>query len=172
MRQKIKEQALRLWDTVKRLGFSSLWLSAVQTLSCLACFTVVNGLFRLDFQWEWLVYALGLALPVLWGVGGRTLPAKFRPSHGWEIWGFLLLWTALPGVLCCWADLGGPDILWVTLYPQLLSRMAWFYPLFDGPQPAHVINNLRPMSAAGTHVLMMAGFALGLWLAGRRKKRK
>ena len=55
MRQKIKEQALRLWDTVKRLGFSSLWLSAVQTLSCLACFTVVNGLFRLDFQWEWLV---------------------------------------------------------------------------------------------------------------------
>ncbi|NBI67989.1 hypothetical protein D1646_14500 [Pseudoflavonifractor sp. 60] len=170
MREKILERAFQGWGLLKRFGISSLWLAAVQTLSCLACAVVVNGLFSRDFQWEWLVYVLGLAMPVLWGIGGRALPDKFRPRGSWEIWSFLLLWTFLPGILCCWADLGGADILWVVLYPQMMARMAWFYPLFDGPQPAHVLNNLQPLAAAGTHVLMMAGFSIGM--CARRKKKK
>lgn len=170
MKEKVPERAGYGMDALKRLAFSSLWLAAMQTLSCLVCFVVINYVFGRNFQFEWLVYTLGLALPLLWGIGGRTLPAKFRPQKDWQTWIFLLVWTALPAFLCCWADLGGPDILWITFYPQMMARLTWFYPLFDGPQSAYVLNTLRPLAAAGTHVLMMAGFTAGLWLRRRQKE--
>ena len=151
----------------KRLAISTLWLAAVQTLSCLVCFVVINYIYGRNFQFEWLVYALGLALPLLWGIGGRLLPIKFRPKRGWQTWIFLLMWTVLPAALCAWADRGGPDILRMAFLPQLMARLAWFYPLFDGPQSAYVLYTLQPLAAAGIHVLMMAGFAIGLCI--RRK---
>lgn len=171
MREKMLGQAGLMFDVVKRFCFCTLWLAAAQVLSCLVCFWVVQLLFSRDYQLEWMVYALGMALPVLWGVGGHCLPAKFQIKGRWLTAFFLLLWTALPAVLCVWADLGGPDILWLTLYPQLMARLAWFRPLFEGAQHAYVLNNLQPLAAAGTHVLMMAGFAVGLWAKKRQKKK-
>ena len=55
---------------LKRLGISTLWLAAVQTLSCLTCFVVVNYVFGRDFRIEWMIYGLGILLPFLWGLGG------------------------------------------------------------------------------------------------------
>ncbi len=170
MRETVLAQAKQAFDVLKRVCFCSLWLTAEQVLSCLLCFGAVQLLFSKNYALEWMVYALGMALPVLWGVGGRCLPTKFQVKGRWQTAIFLLLWTCLPAVLCVWADLGGPDILWLTLYPQLMARLAWFRPLFEGAQPAYVHNNLQPLAAAGTHVLMMAGFAVGLWAKRRKKK--
>ena len=136
---------------LKRLGISTLWLAAVQTLSCLTCFVVVNYVFGRDFRIEWMIYGLGI-------LGRRQTGC------------FLIVWTVLPAALCVWAVRGGPNILRMVLYPQLLARLAWFYPLFDGPKSAYVLDTLRPLAAAGTHVLMMAGFAAGLWLRGGKQK--
>ena len=152
---------------LKRLGLSTLWLAAVQTLSCLICFVVVNYVFGRDFRFEWMIYGLGILFPILWGLGGYRL--KYCPLGRWQTALFLILWTALPAALCVWADRGGSDILWIVLYPQLMARLAWFYPLFDGPQSSHVLDTLRPLAAAGTHVLLMVGFAAGLRLKGRKQ---
>ena len=153
---------------LKRLGISTLWLAAVQTLSCLTCFVVVNYVFGRDFRIEWMIYGLGILLPFLWGLGGYRL--KCRPLGRRQTGCFLIVWTVLPAALCVWAVRGGPNILRMVLYPQLLARPAWFYPLFDGPKSAYVLFTLRPLAAAGTHVLMMAGFAAGLWLRGGKQK--
>ena len=153
---------------LKRLGFSTLWLAAMQILSCLTCFAVVNYLFGRDFRIEWMIYGLGILLPFLWGLGGYWL--KCRPLGRRQTGCFLIVWTVLPAALCVWAVRGGPNILRMVLYPQLLARLAWFYPLFDGPKSAYVLFTLRPLAAAGTHVLMMAGFAAGLWLRGGKQK--
>lgn len=151
---------------LKRLGVSTLWLAVVQALSWLTCFVVVNYAFGRDFRFEWMIYGLGILLPFLWGLGGYWL--KCRPSGRWQTALFLILWTALPAALCIWGDSGGPSVLWLILYPQMMARLAWFYPLFDGPKSAYVLFTLRPLAAAGTHVLMMTGFAAGLWLRGRK----
>ena len=153
---------------LKRLGVSTLWLAAMQALSCLACFVVVSYVFGRDFRIEWMIYGLGILLPFLWELGGYWL--KCRPSGRWQTGCFLIVWTVLPAALCVWVGRGGPNILRMVLYPQLLARLAWFYPLFDGPKSAYVLFTLRPLAAAGTHVLMMAGFAAGLWLKGGKQK--
>ena len=155
---------------LKRLGISTLWLAAVQTLSCLTCFVVVNYVFGRDFRIEWMIYGLGILLPFLWGLGGYWCPEKFLPGNRQQTGLFLLVWTLLPAALCVWAAQGGPVVLRVALFPQLMARLAWFYPLFDGPKSAYVLDTLRPLAAAGTHVLMMAGFAAGLWLRGGKQK--
>ncbi len=154
---------------LKRLGLSTLWLAAVQTLSYLICFVVLHYVFGRDFRFEWMIYGISILLPFLWVLGGYWI--KCRPLGRWETTFFLILWTALPAALCVWADRGGPNILWMVLYPQMMARIAWFYPLFDGPQSAYVLDTLRPLAAAGTHVLMMAGFAAGLWLRGRKQNK-
>ncbi len=157
-------------DSWKRFGFSSLWLLALQCFSCLICYGVLS-LFGRNYEWEWLVYGVSIALPFLWIIGGYWLLIDYRP-RGWRQHApVLILWTFLPAALCWWADQGGPDILLITLCPQLMARLAWFFPLFDGPQSAYVLNTLHPLAAAGTHGLLMAGFALGLH-TGRRRKRK
>ena len=92
---------------LKRLGFSTLWLAAVQTLSCLTCFVVVNYVFGRDFRIEWMIYGLGILLPFLWGLGGYWL--KYRPLGRWQTALFLILWTALPAALCIWGDSGGAE---------------------------------------------------------------
>lgn len=135
----------------------------------MTCFAVVNYVFGRDFRFEWLIYGLGILLPILWGLGGYWL--KYRPQGCWQAMFFLALWTVLPAALCVWADRGGPNILRMVFYPQLMARLAWVYPLFDGPQSAYVLDTLRPLAAAGTHVLMMAGFAAGLWLKGRKQNK-
>jgi hypothetical protein len=151
---------------LKRLGVSTLWLAAVQALSWLTCFVVVNYVFGRDFRFEWAIYGLGILLPFLWGLGGYWL--KYRPLGRWQTGCFLIVWTVLLAALCVWGDSGGPSVLWLILYPQMMARLAWFYPLFDGPKSAYVLFTLRPLAAAGTHVLMMTGFAAGLWLRGRK----
>ena len=151
---------------LKRLGVSTLWLAAMQALSWLTCFVVVNYAFGRDFRFEWMIYGLGILLPFLWGLGGYWL--KCRPLGRWQTGCFLIVWTVLPAALCIWGDSGGPSVLWLILYPQMMARLAWFYPLFDGPKSAYVLFTLRPLAAAGTHVLMMTGFAAGLWLRGRK----
>lgn len=156
-------------DTLKRWGFSSLWLAAMQTLSWLACFVAVNYLFGRNYRFEWLVYGLSVLLPFLWGLGGYWL--WYRPRGRGQTAAFLLLWTVLPAVLCWQADRGGADLLWLIFYPQLLARAAWFYSLFDGPQSAFVLNTLQPLAAAGTHILMMAGFAIGMRIKGKKRKK-
>ena len=153
---------------LKRLGVSTLWLAAVQTLSCLTCFVVVNYVFGRDFRIEWMIYGLSILLPFLWGLGGYRL--KCRPLGRRQTGCFLIVWTVLPAALCVWGDSGGPSVLWLILYPQMMARLAWFYPLFDGPKSAYVLFTLRPLAAAETHVLLMAGFAAGLWLRGRKQK--
>ena len=170
MKRNLTERTAGMRGWLIRFGFSSLWLAAVQVLSWLACFAVVNFLFGRNHQFEWLVYGLSALLPFLWGAGGYLLLVQYRPKGRGQNAVFLILWTVLPAILCWWADRGGPDILWLTLYPQLMARLAWFYPLFDAPQSAHVLNTLRPLAAAGTHILMMAGFSAGLW--ARRKRQK
>ena len=153
---------------LKRLGISTLWLAAMQALSWLTCFVVVNYVFGRDFRFEWMIYGLSILLPFLWGLGGYRL--KCRPLGRRQTGCFLIVWTVLPAALCVWAGRGGSNVLRMVLYPQLLARLAWFYPLFDGPKSAYVLFTLRPLAAAGTHVLLMAGFAAGLWLRGGKQK--
>ena len=108
----------------------------------------------------------------LWGLGGYWCPEKFRPENRRQAGLFLLVWTLLPAALCVWANQGGLEVLRIALFPQLMARLAWFYSLYDGPQSAHVLDTLRPLAAAGTHVLMMAGFAAGLWIRGKTQQKK
>lgn len=157
---------------VKRLGLSTLWLVAVQTLSCLTDFAVVICAFGRDFSFEWMFYGLGILFPFLWGMGGYWCPEKFLPENRRQAGLFLLVWTLLPATLCLWVSQGGPEVLRIALFPQLMARLAWFYPLYDGPQSAHVLYTLRPLAAAGTHVLMMAGFAAGLWIREKTQQKK
>ena len=76
-----------------------------------------------------------------------------------------------PARCVVWAAQGGPVVLRVALFPQLMARLAWFYSLYDGPQSAYVLDILRPLAAAETHVLMMAGFAAGLWIRGKTQQK-
>lgn len=154
---------------VKNYAFGGFWVLALQFISCLACWGVLL-LFGRDYELEWLVYSVGLLLPFLWGVTGYFFPRRFRISGRWRNMVFWLLFLALPAALCWLADLGGPDWLRLACTPQLMARLAWFSPLFDGPQSALVLDTLQPLAAAGTHLLLMAGFLLGLWFGRRRKK--
>lgn len=169
MRKKLGERLRGVWNTGKRYGFCIFWMLALQIISCLAVWGILL-LFGRDFQLEWLVYTAGFLLPFLWGVMGCCLPKQFR-LLGWrQNLIFWLLFTAAPAGLSWWADQGGPDWLWMACTPQLMARLAWFNPLFDSPQSAFVLNTLQPLSAAGTHLLLMAGFLLGLWFSRKRKK--
>ena len=159
MRKKLDGRLDGARDAGKRYGFCVLWMLALQFASCLACWGVLL-LFGRDFELEWLVYTLGLLLPFLWGVAGY---------HRWQSLIFWLLFLALPAALCWWAGQGGPDGLQLLCAPQLMARLAWFSPLFDGPASALVLNTLQPLAAAGMHLLLMAGFLLGMWFGRKRK---
>lgn len=169
MRKKLGEHLRQMWDTGKRYGFCIFWMLALQVMSCLACWGILL-LFGRDFELEWLVYTAGFLLPFLWGAAGYLLPRRFRIPGRWQNLVFWLLFLAAPAALSWWADWGGPEAMWLACTPQLMARLAWFSPLFDGPQSAFVLNTLRPLSAAGTHLLLMTGFLLGLWFGRKRKK--
>lgn len=171
MKRTFTEGTAGTQEIVKRLGLSTLWLATVQTLSCLANFAVLICAFG-DFSFEWMIYGLGILFPFLWGMGGYWCPEKFLPGDRQQTGLFLLVWTLLPAALCIWAGRGGPEVLRGALFPQLMARLAWFYSLYDGPQSAHVLDTLRPLAAAGTHVLMMAGFAAGLWIREKTQQKK
>lgn len=165
------EGTARTRGIVKQLWLSTLWLATVQTLSCLANFAVLICAFG-AFSFEWMIYGLGILFPLLWGMGGYWCPEKFLPGNRRQTGLFLLVWTLLPAALCVWAGRGGPEILRGALFPQLMARLAWFYSLYDGPQSARVLDTLRPLAAAGTHVLMMTGFAAGLWIREKTRQKK
>ena len=171
MKRTFIEGIARTRGIVKRLWLSTLWLATVQTLSCLASFAVLICAFG-DFSFEWMLYGLGILFPFLWGMGGYWCPEKFLPGDRQQTGLFLLVWTLLPAALCVWAGRGGPEGLWGALFPQLMARLAWFYSLYDGPQSARVLDTFRPLAAAGTHVLMMAGFAAGLWIREKTQQKK
>lgn len=156
---------------VKRLELSTLWLAVVQVLSCLASFAALICAFGKDFSFELMIYGLGILFPLLWGLGGYWCPEKFLPGNRQQTGLFLFVWTLLPAALCVWAAQGGPEVLRFALCPQLMARLAWFYSLYDGPQSAYVLDTLRPLAAAETHVLMMAGFAAGLWIRGKTQQK-
>lgn len=169
MKSIIPKGALERLNRAKKYLFCAFWIAALQFLSCLTCWGVLL-LFGRDFELEWLVYMLGFLLPFLWGASGCFFPSQFR-LLGWRQ--NLLFWLpflALPAALCWWADRGGPDWLWMVCTPQLMARLAWFNPLFSNPQSAFVLNTLQPLAAAGTHLLLMTGFLLGLWVSRKRKR--
>ena len=168
MRKKFDGRLDGARDAGKRYGFCVLWMLALQFASCLACWGVLL-LFGRDFELEWLVYTLGLLLPLLWGVAGYHFPHRFRIPGRWQSLIFWLVFLALPAALCWWAGQGGPDGLHLLCAPQLMARLAWFSPLFDGPASALVLNTLQPLAAAGMHLLLMAGFLLGMWFGRKRK---
>ncbi|MCI9157098.1 MAG: hypothetical protein HFF44_09220 [Lawsonibacter sp.] len=167
MREKIWRGVLGAADVVRRYGFCLVWLLALQFVSCLLCWGELS-LFGRDFELEWLVYGIGLLLPLVWGLAGYCVPARFRPRGRWQNVAFWLACTAPAAALSFWADRGGPEWLWMAFSPQLMGRLAWFFPVFNGPQSAHVLNTVRPLTTAAVHLLMMMGFLLGLYL-GRKK---
>lgn len=169
MKKNIAEQVRRAVAVWQRVGFCSLWLMAIQVLSCLAYFIVLS-LYGKDLRWEWLVYVMGLLLPFLWGLGGYWLLPKFRLHNLKYNFLFITIWTVFPAALCWWAEQGGPDILWITLYPQLMACVAWFRSLFSDVSLS--ANTIQPVAAGGTHILMMAGFSIGLYMGQNRKQKK
>lgn len=169
MNRKFLERAAPAVCALERFGFCALWLLAVQFFSCVASFGVLR-LYHGNEGWKWMVYVVCILLPLLWGLGGYWLPGKYCPRGRRQMLAFLVLWTVFPGALCWWSGQGGPDILWIILYPQQMARIAWFFPLFRTPETAFVLDTLQPLAAAGTHGLMMAGFAAGLSLSRNRKE--
>jgi len=136
---------------------------------CLLCLQVLGLLLCLVLGFE-LLSVVGALFPLLCLMVGYWLPGKFCPKKGWQTVLTLVFWTVVPALYCFWAERTGFDGFNFIL-PQQCVSVSWFYSSLGEKIYAGNFSTLwEPILTAAGHLLVMLGFAVGMW-CGRRQER-